>query len=256
VGIGLWGDARDGLADLHGNLAARPRKPRPKYLREIAERRHAWASSTAPKYASSERPIGMARLIGELNRHLPADSILVADGGFASHWAGLLYDTKRSGRSFITDRGFASIGYGLPGCLGAQLASPGNPVVGLTGDGGMNMSIGGLETARRVGASFTLIVVNNAASGYVKALQHAMYGAGNYQSSDLTELDYSRLAQAYGCLGIRVDDPGRLAAALDEATSNDGSPTVIDVTVTRDPGAMLPGVDSRTHSVQPGDRPA
>jgi acetolactate synthase-1/2/3 large subunit len=187
---------------------------------------------------------------------MPADSILVADGGFASHWAGPLYDTKRSERTFITDRGFASIGYGIPGCLGTQLASPDTPVVGLTGDGGMNMSIGGLETARRVGASFTLMVINNAASGYVKALQHAMYSPDSYQSSDLAELDYSRLAEAYGCHGIRVDDPADLAAALAEATSNDRSPSVIDVAVTRDAGQMLPGVDSRTQAIQPGDRPA
>ena len=47
---------------------------------------------------------------------------LVADGGFAGHWGGLLFDTKRAGRHFIADRGFASIGYGLPGSMGAQLA--------------------------------------------------------------------------------------------------------------------------------------
>ena len=50
---------------------------------------------------------------------MPAESILVADGGFAGHWTGLLYDTKKSGRHFIPDRGFASIGYGLPGGIGA-----------------------------------------------------------------------------------------------------------------------------------------
>ena len=63
----------------------------------------------------------------------------------------------------------------LPGGIGAQLAAPDRPVVALTGDGGFNMTIGDLETARRVGAGLTMIVVNNAASGYVKALQHAMY---------------------------------------------------------------------------------
>ena len=67
----------------------------------------------------------MARLMGELNQRLPADGILVADGGFAAHWGGLLFDTKRAGRGFVPDRGFASIGYGLPGAIGAALAAPG-----------------------------------------------------------------------------------------------------------------------------------
>jgi acetolactate synthase-1/2/3 large subunit len=193
-------------------------------------------------------------MIAELNRLMPEDGILVADGGFAAHWTGLLYDTKQAGRGFVPDRGFASIGYGLPGSLGAQLAAPGRRVVGLTGDGGLNMMIGELETARRAGTPFTLLVVNNAASGYVKALQHAMYG-GNYQSSDLVEMDYARIATAFGCQGIRVERPDALAGAIAAGLANTSTPTVIDVVVTRDPAKMLPAVDSRTLVVKKGDRP-
>ena len=141
---------------------------------------------------------------------MPDDAILVADGGFAAHWGGLLFDTKQAGRHFIADRGFASIGYGLPGAIGAQLAAPKRRVVGLTGDGGFNMTLGELETARRAGTPFVLCVFNNAASGYVKALQHSMYGAGNYQSSDLVEMNYAAIARAMGCKGIRVEDPDKL----------------------------------------------
>ena len=195
----------------------------------------------------------MARLCHELNGTLPEDAILLADGGFAAHWTGLLYDTKSAGRSYIVNRGFASIGYGLPGAMGAQLAAPDRPVVALTGDGGFNMMIGELETARRLGTPFTLIIVNNAASGYVKALQHALFG-GHYQSSDLHELNYARLAEGFGCQGIRVEDPDQLAAALRAGMSNRESPTVIDVVVTRDPAKMLPGVDNRAAPAKKGDR--
>jgi acetolactate synthase I/II/III large subunit len=69
-----------------------------------------WREEAAARLDSSERPIHMARLCRELNRVLPADSILVADGGFAGHWTGLLYDTKAAGRRFLPDRGLASIG--------------------------------------------------------------------------------------------------------------------------------------------------
>ncbi|MBI3706246.1 MAG: thiamine pyrophosphate-binding protein, partial [Proteobacteria bacterium] len=142
----------------------------------------------------------------------------------------------------------------LPGSLGAQLAAPAVPVVGITGDGGLNMVIGELETARRAGANFMLIVVNNAASGYVKALQHAMYG-GKYQSSDLAETDYAAVARAMGCRGIRVEDPAQLAPAFRTGLTERDRPTVIDVVVTRDPGQMLPAADNRTLVVKAGDRP-
>lgn len=256
VHVGLWGDALLGLSDLAEALADAPPAASSQYLDEIEKRRASWHAGAVPRYASDEQPIHVARLLGELNAVVPDNGILVADGGFASHWAGLLYDTKQSGRGFVADRGFASIGYGLPAALGAQLGAGTAPVVALTGDGGLNMSVGGLETASRIGAAFTLVVINNAASGYVKALQHAVYGADSYQSSDLLDLDYARVAEAYGCRGIRVVDPEDLRGALTDAIADTTAPTLVDVVVTRDPAQMLPGVDSRTQKIVAGDRPA
>jgi acetolactate synthase-1/2/3 large subunit len=256
--VALWGDARAGLEDLTEALAdgaTRARAARADYVAEIPRRMAAWEEEAAPRLNSRDRPVHMARLCRELNRALPADAILVADGGFAGHWTGLLYDTKRAGRHFIPDRGFASIGYGLPGGIGAAMAAPGTPVVALTGDGGFNMMLGELETARRATLGLTIVVVNNAASGYVKALQHAMMG-GRYQSADLSEMDYAAIARAMGVGGIRVEDPEALGPALAEGMAERDRPTVVDVVVTRDPGQMLPAVDNRTVEIRQGDRVA
>jgi acetolactate synthase I/II/III large subunit len=88
-------------------------------------------------------------------------------------------------------------------------------------------------------------VVNNGASGYVMALQHAVYGDGNCQSSELSTMDYAAIARAMGCQGHAVRSPDELPAALELALANEDGPLVIDVTVTRDPARMLPGADSR-----------
>ncbi|MGC2200365.1 MAG: thiamine pyrophosphate-binding protein [Stellaceae bacterium] len=256
--VALWGDARCGLEDLAEALAGESKKAqsaRADYIAEIPVRMAAWREEAAARLDSGERPIHMARLCTELNKALPAESILVADGGFAGHWTGLLYDTKSPGRHFIPDRGLASIGYGLPGGIGAALAAPTTPVVAITGDGGFNMMLGELETARRTGIGLTIVVVNNAASGYVKALQHAMF-RGRYQSSDLVEMDYAAIAGVMGCNGIRVEDPERLGAALREGIAERTRPTVLDVVVTRDPARMLPAVDNRTVEIRQGDRVA
>jgi acetolactate synthase-1/2/3 large subunit len=256
--VALWGDARAGLEDLADALAEDARTARAQradYAAEIPRRMAAWREEASARLDSSERPVHMARLCRELNRALPADSILVADGGFAGHWTGLLYDTKTAGRHFIPDRGFASIGYGLPGGIGAALAAPAAPVVAITGDAGFNMMLGELETARRAGLGLTIVVVNNAASGYVKALQYAVF-RGRYQSSDLVEMDYAAIARAMGCAGVRVEDPDQLPAALAAGITDRSRPTVIDVIVTRDPARMLPAVDNRTIEVREGDRPA
>jgi acetolactate synthase-1/2/3 large subunit len=253
VDVVLFGDARCGLADLAASLGSRT--SRSEFVAECRARHENWRAEATGRYQSTEQPINVARIIGALNETLPEDAIVVADGGFASHWAGLLYDTKRAGRGFVTGRGLASIGYGLPGSLGCKIAAPDRPVVGLTGDGGFNMAAGDLETARRCGAGFVLIILNNAASGYVKALQHAVYGNGNYQSSELSEVNYADVAQAYGCDGIRIENPQELAPALASALRPRDKPLILDVVVTRDASQMLPGIDSRTLTVEKGDRP-
>ena len=184
---------------------------------------------------------------------MPDDGILMADGGFSAHWTGLLYDSKKAGQHFIVNRGFASSGYGVPGTLGAQIAAPDRGVVGITGDGGLNMVLGELETALRIGTSFTLIVLNNAVSGYVKALQHSIYNE-HYQSSDLSEINNANVAKSIGCQGVRVEDPGKRASAISMGLAERKKPTLIDVVVRRDPAKMLPGVDNRALAVSPGDR--
>ena len=254
--VALWGDAAVGLDDIAAELAdsaTAQKAARADYVAEVPARMQKWTDEAADRLLSKEKPINMGRVMQELNNHMPADSVLVADGGFAGHWTGLLYNTKKAGRTYVPDRGLASIGYGLPGAIGAQLGQPDVPVVGLTGDGGFNMVIGELETAIRVKTPVTIMVVNNAASGYVKALQHAMYGG--YQSSDLVEMDYAKIADAYGCQGIRVEDPEKVGQAINTGNAERDRPTVIDLIVTRDPGKMLPAVDSRVLKVEKGDRP-
>ena len=253
--VRLWGDIGATLPELQALIQARQNgNVRAGLSDETSRRMTTWRESVKGKLQSDEKPVGMARLLQEINDWLPEDGLLIADGGFAAHWGGLLFDSRRAGRSFVPDRGFASIGYGIPGAIGASLAAPGRRVLSLTGDGGCNMSLGELETAVRLKLPFTLLVVNNAASGYIKALQHLMYGADAYQSSDLVDTNYAKVAQTLGCQGIRVEDPSEIRAALEAGAACTDRPTVIDIVVTRDPAHMLPGVDNRAAKIKPGDR--
>lgn len=256
VDLAIWGDARETLVALLKVLRANTPAlgtTNSELVATLHDAKSAWSSSAKAKSTSAEMPISMPRLIHDLCECAPSDRIVVADGGFAAHWSALLLDPYEAGRNFIADRGFASIGYGLPGAIGASFAAPSTHVIALTGDAGFNMMVGELETARRLGVRATIVVVNNAASGYVKALQHIMYGPDAYHASDLNELNFALIAKAFGCRGIRVEEPEMLTAAFVEAFESDVL-TVIDVVVTRDPGAMLPALDSRAVQPAPGDR--
>ena len=94
----LWGDARETIVELHhllepqaGEIHARQQGHADAVAAKMAE----WRVGVAPRLTSDEVPVSMGRLMGELNAIMPEDAILVADGGFAAHWGGLLFDTKR-----------------------------------------------------------------------------------------------------------------------------------------------------------------
>ena len=118
------------------------------------------------------------------------------------------------------------------------------------------MMLGELETARRAGCGLTVIVVNNAASGYVKALQHAMMG-GRYQSADLIEMDYAAIARDDGLRRHSRRRPrgagaGAARRAWRSATARPSSTSSSPAT----PAQMLPAVDNRTVEIKQGDRVA
>jgi acetolactate synthase I/II/III large subunit len=251
VDVGLWADCKAAFACFLEEIsdAGKQRKSRESYLEEVVGMKRRWLQENLPKLSTAEKPISMARLCRELSLMMPPKAILLADGGFAAHWTGLFYDVPSAGRGYIANRGNASIGYGLPGGIGAQLGAESRPVVAVTGDQGCNMSLGDLETAIREKVPLTIIVVNNAASGYVKSGQHTMFG-GRYQSSTIHEMDYAKIARAMGAQGEQVDNPERLSGVLKDAIADRSGPFVVDVIVTRDPSRMLPGVDSRSEKAR------
>jgi len=244
--VGIAADAKLAIIDLYAAFVEHAPRMQERAARQAAEverLRASWRAEAEPNYRSGERPIHNARLLRELREALPDDAILVADGGFAAHWSGLLYDVRVPGRTYIANRGHAAIGYGLPGAIGAKLAAPDRVVVALCGDNGFAMALAELETARRIGAPVIAVIVDNQTLGYVKALQHSLYD-DRFISVDFLDVDYGAVARDFGCFGARVRDPNDLPRVLREAIDS-GQTAVLDVMVTTDPAEMLPGIDAR-----------
>jgi acetolactate synthase-1/2/3 large subunit len=113
--------------------------------------------------------------------------------------------------------------------VGAKLARPNQPVVGLVGDGSFGMSCGELETIARLSLPVTLLLFNNASFGWIKTLQH-LYRDQRYLSVDFSaDTDYAAIAHGFGLQGVRVRDAAELEPALRAGLASD-RPTFIDVT--------------------------
>jgi len=147
---------------------------------------------------------------------------------FAAQW------WKTSGpRQFITSGGLGTMGFCLPAAIGIQLGRPGELVIGIDGDGSFQMTLQDLATARDLNLPIKIFILNNLFLGMVRQWQELFY-ENRFAQTPLSDCpDFVKLAEAYGCLGLRARTPAELDQVIDQALANQDGPTIIDVRVRR-----------------------
>ena len=228
--VRLLGDARLTLEALTAAMkaqdTAKRQATRSGVERRIAEGITAWKQDleTIDYGKSPVRPEAMMR---DLDALLPEGAIVVSDASYSSIWIANFLTSRHAGQRFLTPRGLAGLGWGLPFAMGAKLADPEKPVIALVGDGGFAHVWSELETARRMDIPVTVIVLNNQILGYQKHGEKA--SIGNYTSAcDFKAVDHAAIARACGVEGVRVEKPEAFQPALRDAIGS-GKTTVIDV---------------------------
>ena len=206
----------------------------------------------------SEYPLTMKKrqlmspldIINEINRQYD-EAILVTDVGqhqmLVSQYAAITEKKK-----LIMSGGLGTMGYGLPGAIGAKIGNPDTPVIMVSGDGGMQMNIQELATAVLEELPIVCCIFNNTYLGMVRQWQKLFYGKRysmtNLRSGALSRRtdgqeypeytpDFIKLAESYGAKGIRVTETEEIAAAFEEAKKNTKRPTIIEFII--DPEEMV-----------------
>ncbi len=236
----LVGDAKLTLAALREamlrrDLSARA-AARPAIAAEIATAVADWRSVVAGVRSRDGGPVRPERVMAELEKRMTDRDIAVADASYSSIWIVGGLESRRAGQRFLTPRGIAGLGWGLPMAIGAQYAAPGTRVVCLCGDGGFAHSWAELETLRRLDLPITVMVLNNGILGYQKHAEDVVFGE-HTTAVDFTEVDHAAIARACGVNGIRVTRGEDVGAALDAAFAS-GKPALLDIVT--DPDAKPP----------------
>ncbi len=236
----LVGDARLTLAALKDamlrrDLSARA-AARPAVEAEIGAAVEIWQALVADVRARDGGPVRPERVMAELDQRLRPTDIAVADASYSSIWIVGGLASRRAGQRFLTPRGIAGLGWGLPMAIGAQYAAPQSRVVCLCGDGGFAHSWAELETLRRLQLPITVMVLNNGILGYQKHAEDVIFGE-HTSAVDFTEVDHAAIARACGVNGIRVTRGEDVGAALDAAFTS-GKPALLDIVT--DPDAKPP----------------
>jgi acetolactate synthase I/II/III large subunit len=158
----------------------------------------------------------------------PAGTIATVDAGAHMLCAMSLWATEAADETVISS-GLATMGYALPAAIAASLARPGRRVVCFTGDGGLGMCLGELETLRRLGLPVTIVVFNDARLSLI-AIKARPEGNGGDDAVGYARTDFAAVAAGYGLRGLRADTPEGLDAAL-SAAFDEAGPTLVDVAV-------------------------
>ena len=188
-----------------------------------------WRNEIDPLRTSDVIPIRPERLCHELTKALPSNAILVADTGFAAIWTGTMVYLTHPDQRYIRCAG--SLGWGFPASLGAKCAAPNRPVICFTGDGGFWYHLSELETARRCGIHTVTVVNNNAALGQCLVSIEKLYRGRSGNPDPMcrfSNVNFARIAEDLGCLGIRVERPQEIAPAIEKALTADRL-AVVDV---------------------------
>jgi acetolactate synthase-1/2/3 large subunit len=147
---------------------------------------------------------------------------------FAAQW----WKTSEP-RQFITSGGLGTMGFCLPSAIGIQLGRPGELVIGIDGDGSFQMTLQDLATAVDLALPIKIFVLNNLFLGMVRQWQELFYDKRFAETPLSDRPNLVKLADAYGCLGLRADTPEQLDEVIDQALANDKGPTIVDVRVRR-----------------------
>ncbi|GAB3617294.1 thiamine pyrophosphate-binding protein [Okibacterium endophyticum] len=222
AGIGLVGDAKAVLSQILEALPPGADRRDDRWVRSlVALQRERERELATLADSPGLHPAAIGRAIGAA---LPADSLVVYDGGHTSFWSNDLTPATEP-RTRFNDSGMAQLGFGGPFAHAIKAWSPGRTVVNITGDGSFGFMVQELDTARRYGLPVINVIHNNALWGVIGRTQRA---AGFELGLDLSGTDYAAIARGFGCHGETVTDRDEIGPAFRRALAS-GLPAVIDV---------------------------
>lgn len=242
VDIPIVADAKEALLKMDEYVSAQNTK---KWLTEIAK----WKEEH-PLTMKNRPLMSPLDIISEINRQFE-ESILVTDVGQHQMLVSQFAEITPK-KQLIMSGGLGTMGYGLPGAIGAQIGNPQTPVISVSGDGGMQMNIQELATAVLEELPIIACIFNNEYLGMVRQWQKLFYGKRysmtNLKAGALSRRtegrefpeytpDFIKLAEGYGAKGIRVTKREEIAPAFEEAKKNTKTPTIIEFIL--DPEEMV-----------------
>ena len=218
VDVPIVGDVQNVLADMLALLKQAKEKPDAAALNAWWTQIELWRSKNCLKYNRNSPIIKPQYVVEKLWEVTGGDAYITSDVGQHQMWAAQYYKFDQP-RRWINSGGLGTMGVGLPYAMGVQLAFPEAQVACITGESSIQMNIQELSTCKQYRIPVKVVMLNNRYMGMVRQWQEFFYGS-RYAESYMESLpDFVKLAESYGHIGMRIDKPEDVEAALKEAFS-------------------------------------
>ncbi|MFT8319015.1 MAG: biosynthetic-type acetolactate synthase large subunit [Sporolactobacillus sp.] len=180
-------------------------------------------------HALASRELLPQYVIEQICRFAGPDAIVATDVGQHQMWTAQYYHFERPS-SLVSSGGLGTMGFGLPAAIGAQIAYPQKKVLAILGDGGFQMTLQELAVIAERKLPVKIFILNNHTLGMVRQWQEAFYGERYAESIPELQPDFVRLAESYGMIAQRLDDPSHAAETIESVLATD-APVLIDCVV-------------------------
>ncbi len=216
VDIPIVGNVKDVLVEMLSQLAASDAKPNAKPLADWWKQINKWRQQDCLGYTDSSEIIKPQSIIQKVCEITKGDAFVTSDVGQHQMWAAQYYKFNQP-RRWINSGGLGTMGVGLPYAMGVQMANPDATVACITGEASIQMCIQELATCKQYHLTPKIILLNNRALGMVRQWQQIDY-AGRYSESYMDSLpDFTKLVEAYGHVGMKIENPADVDGALHDA---------------------------------------
>jgi len=205
------------------------------YLREMRKKSQAWLAKIARwkqeyplSYRESDEVIKPQQVVKAIHSVSP-DAIIVTEVGQNQMWAAQYFQFENP-RTFITSGGLGTMGYGFPAAMGAKVGCPDRTVIDIAGDGSFQMTSQELATVVTNDIAVVVAILNNGNLGMVRQWQELFFDERYSHTNIAGSVDFVKLAEAYGAIGLREKSPSGVVSTMSEALTADRA-VIIDFVV-------------------------
>ena len=236
VDVPIVGDAREVIVELIAALEAEKAAGNTGNYAEWLNTTLGWKQKYTPGYETfNDGSLAPQYVIERLSALSDEDTIFTSGVGQHQMWASQFIDWKQP-RTWLNSGGLGTMGFSVPSAMGAKVAAPGRTVWSIDGDGCFQMTNQELVTCAINEIPIKVAIINNSSLGMVRQWQTLFYNE-RYSNTDLHSHripDFVKLAEAYGCHGLRCESAADVDKVIKQAQSLNDAPVVIDFIVHRD----------------------